>query len=95
MIRVCLNIDSDPGRKGQVLSVTDPTSDLTLEYKTKLVSQKEFANYASEMKIEYQNPDFKVYFACFFWSYFDGCLKNHGLCERSNFEVSLGMLVRF
>ena len=66
MIRVCLNIDSDPGRKGQVLSVTDPTSDLTLEYKTKLVSQKEFANYASEMKIEYQNPDLRFISPAFF-----------------------------
>ena len=31
----------------QVLSVTDPTSDLTLEYKTKFVSQNDVANYAA------------------------------------------------
>jgi hypothetical protein len=56
MIRVCLNIDSDPERKGQVLSVTDPATDQTLEYKTKFVSQSDISKYASEMKIEYQNP---------------------------------------
>jgi len=66
MIRVCLNIDSDPGRKGQVLSVTDPTSDLTLEYKTKFVSQNDVANYASEMKVEYQNPDLRFISPAFF-----------------------------
>ena len=59
MARVCLNIDSGPERKGQLLSVTDPTTDLTIEHTTREVSQDDIANFASIMKIEYQNPDLK------------------------------------
>lgn len=66
IVRVCLNIDSDPDRKGQVLSITDPTTDLTIEYKTKFVSENDIANYASEMKIEYQNPDLSFISPAFF-----------------------------
>jgi len=66
IVRVCLNIDSDPDRKGQVLSITDPTTDLTIEYKTKFVSENDIANYASEMKIEYQNPELSFISPAFF-----------------------------
>jgi len=59
MARVCLNIDAGPERKGQLLSITDPTTDLTIEHTTRFVSQNDIANFASIMKIEYQNPDLK------------------------------------
>jgi len=62
MAQICVNIDQN----GTLLSITDTTTGLALEFETKIVPECEMDLHASEMKVEYQNDTVNKFSPAYF-----------------------------